>query len=190
MYCTGTGKKTPGGAGTHSNLNHGQDTAHTCQISTADRTRTREPDPTHNELQHTYGTQATRAHTGKRIPQNENLTTIQTHQHENLTTMQAHQHTRTTSRRPWNPRPAQQPTGHSRSPGAERSLERSPRPTQKRPPAAHGRLPLPERLPAPARTPSWLAPRRHARRGRRNMKARAADAQQTRSGRRCGRSPR
>ena len=44
MYCTGTGKKTPGGAGTHSNLNHGQDTAHTCQISTADRTRTREPD--------------------------------------------------------------------------------------------------------------------------------------------------
>ena len=41
--CTGTGKKTPGGAGTHSNLNHGQDTAHTCQISTADRTPTREP---------------------------------------------------------------------------------------------------------------------------------------------------
>ena len=191
MYCTGTGKKTPGGAGTHSNLNHGQDTAHTCQISTADRTHARtgpeHPPDTQRAPAHIRDTsdKGGRAHT--QANGSHRTRTSQPSKPTNTRTSQPSKPTNTPAR----PRDDRiRGRRNSRSPGAERSLERSPRPTQKRPPAAHGRLPLPERLPAPARTPSWLAPRRHARRGRRNMKARAADAQQTRSGRRCGRSPR
>ena len=85
MYCTGTGKKTPGGAGTHSNLNHGQDTAHTCQISTADRTHARTgPD-----------TQRAPAHTGHKRQ-------VGAHRQTDPTEREPHNHPNPPTREPYN----------------------------------------------------------------------------------------
>ena len=89
---------------------------------------------------HTRDTRDTRTHKGTRTTQT-NLTTIQTH-HNNTHPARAARQRDDRSRGRLN----------SRRPGADRT----PRPTQKRPPPANPTLPppavpLPERLPAPAR---------------------------------------
>ena len=221
----GTGKKTPGGAGTHTGpvlyctgtctvpvpvKRHLGEPGHT-QISITDRTRltpvksqprtgpTREPDPS---TRHTTSSSTPirdtsdkggRAHT-------------QANGSHRTRTSQPSKPTNTRTSQPCKPTntPARPRDEHRGIRGARRN---SRRPAAQEPNAPwnapRGRL----RRGRPQRTAasrsqsasprlleplvgSRLAGRRHARRGRRNMKARAADAQQTRSGRRCGRSPR
>ena len=150
-----TGKKTPGGAGTH--------TGHTGH--TVKRHRG-EPGHTRDTQAHARGP----LHADTRRTQT-NLTTIQT-QRQSIRTR-----SRTTTRQPKPETAADSTTARTAAgpePTTPRGRLRRGRPQRSRP-CLH---PLPERLPAPARS------------RRTSAKIRRRRARQMRNGRRCGQSPR